>query len=122
MNKYENGLKIRETVIGKNASQLLSESLKEIAPIIDEYTLRTFEEFYSREIFDVKQREIITISSLLTQGDTAQQLKIHIQAGLNVGLTSNEIVEVFVQCLPYVGFPKVLNAINVAKEVFKNNC
>lgn len=119
MNKFERGLIIREQVIGKEASRAVSESLKEIAPVLDEYTLLVFEEMDKRKTLDLKQREMITITTLLTQGDTASQLKIHIQGALNVGLSQAEIVETFVQCLPYVGFPKVLNAIAVAKKVFE---
>lgn len=68
----------------------------------------------------MKKREIITITSLLTQGDTAGQLKIHIQGSLNVGWTEAEILEAFIHCLLYVGFPRVLNAIRIAQEVFEN--
>ncbi|MBQ2652874.1 carboxymuconolactone decarboxylase family protein [Lactococcus piscium] len=118
MNKYENGLRIREAVTGKVASQLVSESLADIAPILDQKTLLAFHEAETRGILDMKQREMITITSLLTQGDTSSQLKIHIQGALNVGLRREEIVETFIHCLPYVGFPRVLNAISVAKTVF----
>ena len=120
MDKYENGLKIRQAVIGKEASQRVSDSLADIAPILDQKTLLVFDEAQSRPILDMKQRELITITSLLTQGDTSSQLRIHIQGALNVGLSRDEIIETFIHCLAYVGFPRVLNAISVAKEVFSN--
>ena len=62
---------------------------------------------------------MITITSLLVQGDTSPQLRVHINGALNVGLTKEEIIETFIQTIPYGGFPRVLNAVNVAKEVFK---
>ena len=120
MDKYENGLKIRQAVIGKEASQMVSDSLADIAPILDQKTLLAFDEAQARPILDMKQRELITITSLLTQGDTSSQLRIHIQGALNVGLSRDEIIETFIHCLSYVGFPRVLNAISVAKEVFSN--
>lgn len=120
MDKYENGLKIRQAVIGKEASQMVSDSLADIAPILDQKTLLAFDEAQARPILDMKQREMITITSLLTQGDTSSQLRIHIQGALNVGLSRDEIIETFIHCLSYVGFPRVLNAISVAKEVFSN--
>ena len=120
MDKYENGLKIRQAVIGKEASQMVSDSLADIAPILDQKTLLAFDEAQARPILDMKQRELITITSLLTQGDTSSQLRIHIQGALNVGLSRDEIIETFIHCLAYVGFPRVLNAISVAKEVFSN--
>ncbi len=121
MNKYENGLRIREAVIGKQASQMVSDSLADIAPVLDQKTLLVFNEAAERPILDMKQREMITITTLLTQGDTSNAIRIHIQGALNVGISRDEIVETFVHCLPYVGFPRVLNAISVAKEVFSKN-
>jgi len=121
VDKYENGLKIRESVIGKRASRLVSDSLADIAPILDQKTLLAFDEAVERGILDMKQREMITLTALLTQGDTSNQLRIHIQGALNVGISRAEIVEIFVHCLSYVGFPKVLNAIAVAKEVFSQD-
>jgi 4-carboxymuconolactone decarboxylase len=121
LNEYENGLKIREAVIGKEASQMVSASLADIAPILDQKTLLVFNEALERPVLDMKQREMITIATLLTQGDTSSQLRIHIQGALNVGISREEIVEILIHCLSYVGFPKVLNAISVAKEVFSKN-
>lgn len=77
-----------------------------------------FGTIYNREVLDFKQREMITITSLLSQGGLENQLRVHIQASMNVGLTQEEIVETFIHCIPYVGFPKVLNAIFIAKEIF----
>ena len=47
--------------------------------------------------------------------ETEPQLKVHINGALNVGLSQEEILETFIQCIPYVSFPKVLNAVDVAK-------
>jgi 4-carboxymuconolactone decarboxylase len=61
---------------------------------------------------------MITISSLLTAGGCEPQLEVHINGALNVGITPEKIIETFIQCIPYTGFPKVLNAIFVAKKIF----
>lgn len=60
---------------------------------------------------------MITITTLLTQGDTYPQLEVHINGALNVGLTKKEIIETFIQTIPYVGFLRVLNAIMIAKKI-----
>ena len=117
MRKSEEGLKIREEVIGKSNSDLVTASLEGIAPDVDTYTQVIFAEMSARGVLDMQQRELVTLACLLTQGDTAAQLKIHIQAAMNVGLSQEEIVECFIHCLSYVGFPKVLNAISVLKTV-----
>ncbi|MBL4954385.1 carboxymuconolactone decarboxylase family protein [Neobacillus sp. YIM B02564] len=86
-----------------------------------------FQDILSRFIFgevfyqgnlDDKQRELITLV-VLTTNQTLPQLKAHVGAALNVGLTPVEIKEAIYQCAPYIGFPKTLNAINEVNEVFK---
>lgn len=48
-------------------------------------------------------------------GNAAPQLKVHIEAGLNVGLSRDEII---MQMAVYAGFPAALNGLFAAKEVF----
>lgn len=66
----------------------------------------------------MKTREMITVVSLSTQ-QTLPQLKAHINAALNVGVSPVELREAIYQCAPFIGFPKTLNAITVLNEVFK---
>ncbi|MCZ0070301.1 carboxymuconolactone decarboxylase family protein [Bacillus sonorensis] len=77
-----------------------------------------FGEVFYQGNLDDKQRELITLV-VLTTNQTLPQLKAHVSAGLNVGLTPVEIKEAVYQCTPYIGFPKTLNAINEVNEVFK---
>ena len=76
-------------------------------------------EIYRRPGLDLRQRQLLTISALTTLGGAEPQLEVHVNAGLNVGLTGGEIVEVTLHCIPYVGFPRVLDAVFVAKRVFE---
>lgn len=75
------------------------------------------EVFYQGTLSD-KIRELITLV-VLTVNQTLPQLKAHVGAALNAGLTPVEIKEAVYQCAPYIGFPKVLNAVNEVNEVFK---
>ena len=77
-----------------------------------------FGEVFYQGNLDDKQRELITLVVLATN-QTLPQLKAHVNAALNVGLTPVEIKEAVYQCAPYIGFPKTLNAINEVNEVFK---
>ena len=97
------------------------ESLETIAPNVGRYILEfAFGDIYNSDTLSFREREIVTITSLLTQGDTKNQLMVHINGSLNVGITEEEIIEIFTHCIPYVGFPRVLNAITRAKEVFES--
>ena len=75
------------------------------------------EVFFQGSLTD-RQRELITLV-VLTTNQTLPQLRAHIGVALNVGLTPVEIKEALYQCAPYLGFPRTLNAINLANEVFK---
>ncbi|VDG19726.1 4-carboxymuconolactone decarboxylase [Lactobacillus plantarum ZJ316] [Lactiplantibacillus mudanjiangensis] len=112
------GKALLQQVDASAADQVMA-SLADIAPDVGTYILEfAFGDIYARPGLDLKQRELITITALLTQGNTADQLKVHLNGCLNVGLTQTEIIETMIHCIPYVGFPKVLNAITVAKSVF----
>jgi 4-carboxymuconolactone decarboxylase len=96
------------------------ESLRDIAPDLGRYVVEFgFGEIYQRPGLDLRQRQLVTISALTTLGGAEPQLEVHINAGLNVGLSAREIVEAILHCVPYTGFPRVLNAIFVAKRVFQ---
>jgi 4-carboxymuconolactone decarboxylase len=96
------------------------ESLKDVAPDLARYVVEfAYGEIYQRPALDLRQRQLVTISALTTLGGAEPQLEVHINAGLNVGLTAREVVEAILHCIPYTGFPRVLNAILVAKRVFE---
>lgn len=59
---------------------------------------------------------MVTISTLAALG-TEVQLKLHINVGFNVGLTKEKIVGALIQCIPYIGFPRVLNGLTLVREV-----
>ncbi|UZW13479.1 carboxymuconolactone decarboxylase family protein [Clostridium pasteurianum] len=120
-NRYEKGVNKLKEVDGKGGDEVV-ESLKDIAPDLGKYIIEfAFGDIYTRPALDLKQRELITLSSLTTLGGCEKQLKVHINGALNVGISKEEIIEVFLQCIPYVGFPRVLNAVFVVKEVFNEN-
>lgn len=74
------------------------------------------EVFYIGDLDD-KTRELITLTALVTN-QTLPQLTPHTNAALNVGVTPIEIREVVYQCAPFIGYPSVLNALDVINKVF----
>jgi len=73
---------------------------------------------YPREGLDLQKREIAAIS-VLTQLGLKSQLKSHIIAALNVGVTKDEILELFLHLAMFLGFPIVLDGLRNAHEVFE---
>lgn len=117
--RFQRGLAQLKAIDGDAGEQVV-ESLKEIAPDLARYVIEfPFGDIYNRPGLDLKSREIATIAALTAMGNAEPQLKVHIQAALNVGRSREEIVEVVIQMAVYAGFPAALNGISVVKEVFE---
>jgi 4-carboxymuconolactone decarboxylase len=118
MTRYERGLRKLEEIDGRAGTKVV-ECLKNVAPDFARYLVEfPFGDIYSRPGLDIKSREIATIAALTAMGNAAPQLKVHISAGLNVGLTKENITETIMQMAVYAGFPAALNGLFAAEEVF----
>ncbi|GHV34019.1 4-carboxymuconolactone decarboxylase [Synergistales bacterium] len=116
--RMKRGTERLKEVDGSGGEQVIA-SLEGIAPDLGRYILEfAFGDVYCREGLSLQEREVITIASLLTAGGCEPQLEVHVNGSLNVGVSPEKVIETFIQCIPYTGFPKVLNAVNVAKKVF----
>src|SRR5690606_4550664 len=72
----------------------------------------------SRLGIEPELRELVTLGLLTALGGTEEQLDVHIDASLIVGLTPEQIIEVFLQSAVYCGLPRALNAVAAARKVF----
>jgi 4-carboxymuconolactone decarboxylase len=116
--RLQRGTRALSKIDGKAGENVVS-SLADIAPDFARYLIEfPFGDIYSRPGLDLRAREIATIAALTALGNAAPQLKVHIEAGLNVGLSRDEITEVVMQMSVYAGFPAALNGLFAAKEVF----
>jgi 4-carboxymuconolactone decarboxylase len=116
--RYDRGWEKLKEVDGK-AGENVVEALKDIAPDLARYTIEfPFGDIYSRPELSLRDREIATVSALTAMGNATPQLKVHIHAALNVGVTKTEIVEIITQMAVYSGFPSAINGALAAKEVF----
>jgi len=115
--KFERGEKMMRLVDGDKVTDHLLARYADIAPDFAKYLVEfVFGEIYARE-GDLKQRELVAISSLATMGGCDAQLETHVNGGFNVGLTEGEIVEAVMTLIPYVGFPRALVAMRIVKRV-----
>lgn len=116
--RFERGKRALAEIDGE-AGQQVVDALSDIAPDFARYVMEfPFGDIYSRPGLDLRAREIATIAALTAMGNATPQLKVHIQAGLNVGISREEIVEVIMQMAVYAGFPAAVNGLFAAKEVF----
>lgn len=116
--RLERGKRALAEIDGEAGDNVIA-ALADIAPDFATYIFEfSFGDIYSRPGLDLRSREIATIAALTAMGNAIPQLKVHIEAGLNVGLSRDEIIEIIMQIAVYAGFPAALNGLFAAKEVF----
>jgi len=116
--RFERGTRALSQIDGEAGERVVA-SLADIAPDFARYLIEfPFGDIYSRPGLDLRAREIATIAALTAMGNAAPQLRVHIEAGLNVGLSPEEITEIIMQMAVYAGFPAALNGLFVARDVF----
>ena len=96
----------------------LKNAYNEFSPELVKLTLEFgYADIFSRDNLDKKHRQIATIAALTALGNAQPQLKFHINAGLNIGLTVENIKEIMLLMTVYSGFPSAINGTNALKEV-----
>lgn len=95
------------------------DSLADIAPELGHQIVAWgYGDIYSRTELEPQQRQLVTLGILTALGGSEAQLEVHVDASLNVGLTPQQIIEVFLHSSVYCGFPRALNAVGAARKVF----
>lgn len=117
--RFERGWDKLKQVTGEKGQQTI-ERLNEFAPELSKYIVEfAYGDIYSQPGLDLKQRMTVTLTTLITLGDCEKELTVHIGSALRAGLTPGEILEIALHCIPYLGFPRVMNAVGVIRRVFE---
>jgi 4-carboxymuconolactone decarboxylase len=116
-NRYEKGLKVQKEIFGETIDKMYEKSPKNQLHIQKYLSANCFGDYYTRKGLDTKTRELLTLSMLIALGGTELQIKGHIQGNTNVGNDKETLLGVMTQLLPYVGYPRTLNAIKCLNEV-----
>lgn len=105
--------------IHQQGGEAVIASYQDLIPDLSRYIIEfAYGDIYSRPGLDLPQRQLLTIVCLLSQGGVDTELRVHLNTALNVGLSPETVLEALLHCIPYVGFPKVMEAVNIAREVF----
>lgn len=119
MNKREIGKQRIKEIIGEKSEGIIK-MFEAISPDFANYVLEFgFGDLYSRKGFSDKHRELVAVACLIGQGNTGLPLKTHLGAMLNVGWTKEEIIELLIFLVGYVGFPSCVEAISAFKEIIE---
>jgi 4-carboxymuconolactone decarboxylase len=115
--RFEKGFALQKALIGERIEKMYAESPANQIHIQKYLSANCFGDYVIRNGLDIKTRELLTISMLLSLGGCEPQLKGHIQTNLNIGNDKETLLSVVTQLLPYVGYPRTLNAIRCINEV-----
>lgn len=93
--------------------------LADISPALGHHIAAfAFGDIYDRPGLDARSRQLVTLGVLAALGGCEPQLRVHIGAALNVGISREEVVESFLHSAVYAGFPRAINATLTARDVF----
>lgn len=105
-NRLEKGIEAQAAIFGEH----MKEAWK--AGHINRWlAANCFGDYYTRTGLDLKQRELITFCFLFAQGGCEPQLIAHAKGNMNLGNSKDFLLRVISQCLPYIGYPRSLNAV-----------
>jgi 4-carboxymuconolactone decarboxylase len=116
-NRAEKGLAVQKQIIGSDTVEKLYNSSPTDQIHIQHFlSANCFGDHYTRNGIDVPTRELLTLSMLVSLGGCEAQVKGHVAANLNVGNDRARLVDVLTQLLPFIGYPRMLNALRVVNE------
>ena len=111
--RFERGLEKLAEVDGTAGKEVV-EPLGDLGKYIVEFG---FGDLYSRDGLSLRDREIATVAMLTVLAGREPQLRLHLGAALNVGLTAAEIEEVIIHTVTFAGFPTAINAMNLLHSI-----
>ena len=110
-NRLEKGIEAQATIFGEQMKEAWKKSH------INRWLAdNCFGDYYTRTGLDLKQREMITFCFLAAQGGCEPQLIAHAKGNINLGNDKAFLLKVVSQCLPYIGYPRSLNAVSCINQ------
>ena len=114
--RSDKGLAVQRQLFGDRIDRMHRESPTDQVHIQRFLTSNCFGDFYTRTGLDLKTRELLTFSMLAALGGCESQVAAHVAANLAVGNNRAVLVSTVTQLLPFIGYPRTLNALRAINE------
>lgn len=118
-NRREAGTQAQVDIFGESMRDFWQSVPEETRHINKWLADNCFGDYYTRKGLDYRQREIITFCFIAAQGGCEPQLTAHAAGNMKVGNDKAFLIKVVSQCLPYIGYPRSLNALRCVEEAAK---
>lgn len=117
--RYEGGLAIQEPLYGAEIADRYRDLPPEYAEAIPRFlTAFGFGDFATRTGLDGARRELLTVVMLAALGGAELQVKAHVLGAEKAGNSRDRILAALVHAMPYMGIPRLFNALNAAREAW----
>ena len=118
--RYEKGLAVQQAIFGaENIDSMRASAPQELQHIQSYLSAYCFGDFYTKGTLNLKMRELITFCVICSLGGCEPQARVHAGANLSVGNTRQTLIDAVTQCLPFIGFPRTLNALSCIEQACK---
>ena len=117
--RLEKGIAAQKRIFGEGIDAMRAAASEDTRHIQDILSAWCFGDFYTRGGMALEQRELLTFCVLCALGGCEPQLRSHISGNLAVGNGRGVLLDALTVCLPYIGFPRTLNALNLINELAK---
>ena len=114
--RFDQGLEVQRRILGKRIDEMYAASPKDQLHFQRYLSANCFGDYYTRSGLDLKTRELLTFSMLASMGGCEPQLSGHVAANLAVGNDRRVLIGTITQLLPFIGYPRTLNAIRILNE------
>lgn len=115
-NRLEKGIQTQVDIFGDEMKDFYKSGSEESRHINRWLADNCFGDYYTRTGLDYKQREMITFCFLAAQGGCEPQLISHARANMGIGNDKAFLIKIISQCLPFIGYPRSLNALHCVNE------
>ena len=115
--RFEKGLAVQTSIFGNRILDMHRNAPENLKHIQNYLSAMCFGDFYTREGLDLKTRELLTFIMLISLGGAEPQATSHANANISMGNDKDTLIKAVTQCIPYIGYPRTLNAIAIINGI-----
>ena len=115
--RFDKGLEIQTNTFGTRILDAHNNAPANQKHIQNFLSANCFGDFYTRNGLNMKERELLTFIMIVSLGGAEPQAASHASANISIGNSKDMLIEAVTQCLPYIGYPRTLNAITVINNI-----
>ena len=120
--RFKDGVAVQKAIFGDAIDKMHASVPANQKDIMVNYlSAFCFGDIYTRNELDLKTRELLTFSIISALGGCEAQVKAHVQGNANMGNSKQNLIDALAQMLPYIGFPRTLNALGCVNAVMQES-